>query len=86
MLVVMNKFVEIVNDISNILCNYERSLKAIDTLKLYIDGIATFEELTNAADAADAAAYAAAYAADAAAKEMQTNLQLDKLVEILEGK
>jgi len=63
-----------VNEIKHLMKD-KRSVKAVDTLKLYIDGKATIKELeaaVNAADAADAAyveddaAYCPFYAANAA--------------------
>ena len=85
-----------VNEVKHLMKD-KRSVKAIDTLKDYIDGVATIEELKDAADAAyaaavyaavDAAANAAANAADAAvyAYAAITDRQIDKLIKILEGK
>ena len=93
-----------VNEVKHLMKD-ERSVKAVNTLKDYIDGVATIEELKSAYANADAAydayaaydavyavyaanaytaATAAAYAADANAAI--TDRQIDKLIEILEGK
>ena len=119
-----------VNEIKHFMKD-ERSIKAVDTLKLYIDGKVTIKELEVAADNANVvfsaalninnfdnyytahAAYGVIIAAvqddcfsamvaanavvnsaeavgyeanDNGAKEKQSNLQIDKLIEILENK
>ena len=121
-----------VNEVRHLMKD-ERSIKAVDTLKLYIDGKATIKELEVAADdanivyaaaldinyqynyytayaayrviiavvqadcfSANVTANAVANAANAVdydvddayadAKEKQQNLQIDKLIEILESK
>jgi hypothetical protein len=119
-----------VNEIKHLMKD-KRSVKAVDTLKLYIDGKVTIKELEVAADNANvvygassninnhqnyhtvhaayrviiapvqddgfSAAVAAKAVCDAAeavgyedddndAKEKQSNLQIDKLIEILESK